>query len=241
MRILGFDTSTDDTVVAASDGEIALAERRAGPDASGRPVHSGALLALIGEAVTAAGGWDRIDRIAVGTGPGTFTGIRIGIATARGLALSTGVPLTGISTLAALAVGAARQGNGDAPVLAVLDARRGEVFAGLYSPAGLELEPPVVCSPEALADRLDETGSRLERAPLVAGPGAVRFKDRLERAGIPVPAPESDIHRLAGHALCELGAGVSSTDTARPLEPTYLRVPDAQLWLERDHRDPSDG
>lgn len=233
MRLIGFDTATDDTVVAATDGDDTLFERVTGPDVSGRPRHSEMLLKAIGEAATAAGGWNRIDRIAVGVGPGTFTGIRIGIATARGFSLSTGVPAVGISTLSALAVGVAARTREGGPVMPLLDARRGEVFAGLYNPAGRELEPPAACPPERLVEWIAGISARLPRPPQVAGPGALRFADQLERAGFPVPGPESDLHRLSGRALCRLGAGITP-ETAEPLEPIYLRAPDAKIWLERD-------
>ena len=227
MKIIGFDTATDDTAVAATSGGEVVFERLIGPGANGRPVHSESLLLTMNEAAETLGGWGDVRRIAVGTGPGTFTGIRIGIATANGLALSTGVELTGVSTLEALSLPLR---NGTDPVLPVLDARRGEVFAALYTADG-ELEwPPFAASPEELGRRLAE----LERSPRVGGPGAVRFRDELTRAGVEIAGSEADIHHLSGRSLCELGNAVGRVDHSIPLEPTYLRVPDAQLWLERD-------
>lgn len=236
MRLIGLDTATDDTVVAAIDGEQVLFERVTGPDSSGRPRHSETLVGTVEEAVAAAGGWKRIDRIAVGIGPGTFTGIRIGLATAKGLSLSTGIPAVGIPTLAALAAGVAARKEESGPVMPVLDARRGEVFAALYNAGGRELEPPAACPPERLVEWLAEITARLPRPPRVAGPGALRFADQLDRAGVPVPDPGSDLHRLSGSALCRLAAGLPSSETAKPLEPIYLRAPDAKIWLERDRR-----
>lgn len=235
------DTATDDTVVAALDGAELVFERIHGPDDAGRPRHSETLLVALDEAAAAAGGWDRIDRIAVGLGPGTFTGIRIGIATATGLAISTSLPLVGVSTLAALAVGAAREVPGRGPVMAVLDARRGEAFAGLYNPAGRELEPPAVLKPDRLTDRLAEISTRLPVPPRIAGPGSLRFRDDLELAGYPIPEPGSRAHRLSGRAICELGAGVPQPEVGKPLDPIYLRAPDAQIWLERDRPDRDPG
>lgn len=238
MKTVGFDTATDDTVVAGLDGDRAVAERVIAPADSGRPLHSQTLLEAATDAADALGGWNEVDRIAVGLGPGTFTGIRIGVATAAGLALSTGVPAVGVSTLAALGVSLARESGLEGPVVPVLDARRGEIFAGLYNHAGRELEPPFVCPPDELAARIDEYTSRLPQPPLVGGPGAVRFVRELDRAGIHVPCPESALHRLSGRAVCELGAGAARSQPGKPLEPIYLRVPDAQLWLERDGQDP---
>lgn len=238
MKTVGFDTATDDTVVAALDDERVVAERAIGPGGSGRPQHSQALLAAVAEAAEALGGWEQVDRIAVGLGPGTFTGIRIGVATGAGLALSTGLPAVGVSTLAALAVTIARASGGSGPVMPVLDARRGEVFAGLYNGAGRELEPPFTASPQDLADRIAEITARLPAPPMIGGPGSVRFRDELDRAGISIPPPGEGLHRLSGRAVCELGAGAPRSESGKPLEPIYLRVPDAQLWLERDGRSP---
>lgn len=229
MRIVGFDTATDDTVVGASaDGEIAF-QSVSPPDPGGRPVHSGSLLEGVTRAADAVGGWSRVDRIAVGTGPGTFTGIRIGMATANGIALTTGIELRGVSTLAALARPALGPGHS---VLTVLDARRGEVFAALYGPAGEVVWPPFVCGPDDLASRVTGSGTSL----IAGGPGAVRFSEELGRAGIAVAGPEADLHRLSAGAICDLGAEAEPEEPSKPLEPTYLRVPDAQVWLERDGR-----
>lgn len=227
MKIIGFDTATDDTVVAASDGEEIVFERLIGPGDNGKPVHSETLLATMNEAAEALGGWADVNRIAVGTGPGTFTGIRIGIATANGLALSTGVELVGVSTLETLSL---PMRSGEAPVLPLLDARRGEVFAALYEADGTEAWPPFAAGPDELVSRLGE----LKRSPRVGGPGAVRFMDELTRAGVKIAGPEAGIHHLSGRFICELGATIGRVDQSIPLEPTYLRVPDAQLWLERD-------
>lgn len=236
MRLIGIDTATDDTAVAAIDGGRVVFERTAGPDRSGRPRHSQTLLGTVGEAVEAIGGWERVDRIAVGIGPGTFTGIRIGIATAKGLSLSTGVAAVGVSTLAALAAGIAGSTGEGGPVMPMLDAKRGEVFTGLYNAAGRELEAPAACPPDRVVEWLEEISARLPRPPRVAGPGALRFADQLERAGHTVSDPGSDLHRLSGGAVCRLGAGIPSSETAKPLEPIYLRAPDAKIWLERDRR-----
>jgi len=231
VRVLAFDTATDDTVVASIDGDRVAFERTVPPE--GRPLHSQALLSLASEAADALGGWDGVERIAVGIGPGTFTGIRIGVATAAGLAASTGIPVTGISTLAALArsIGEAA---GTGPVMPLLDARRGEVFGGLHDAAGAPMGAPFVCGPEELMRQL---GSREGVVPLVAGPGAVRFRDELLRAGFETEPDGSSVHRLAGRPVCELGAMAEKTGPAT-LEPLYLRIPDAQLWLERDGNSP---
>lgn len=203
-----------------------LYEERVGLTAEGSPRHSTALLAEIERAVETSGGWDRVGLIAVGQGPGSFVGIRIGLATARGLAASTGLPVAGVCTLDALGRAMTEKATAS---LAVLDARRGEVFAALYSPQGERLWEPLVSSPEALVERL----SRLPSPPLGAGSGAVRFRHELASRGVEVPDDDDPIHRVAARHVCALAAAkVDGADAA--LEPIYLRPPDAQRWHERD-------
>jgi len=231
LRVLAFDTSTDDTVVAAAEDGLPVFERVVAPDGR-RPLHSRALLALVDEAVESLGGWDRVDRIAVGVGPGTFTGIRIGVATAAGLGASAGVDAVGVPTLTALAMSAAEAAGSHGPTLPLIDARRGEVFGCLHDGARRPAGEPFVCGPAALVERLESTGESGE-PPLIGGPGAVRFRDELIHAGFDVEPPASPVHRLTGRPFCDLGAA-AETIGPETLEPLYLRIPDAQLWLERD-------
>src|SRR5262249_28777116 len=153
----------------------------------------------IERSVDAVGGWGRIERIAVGVGPGSFTGLRIGIATARGLAQARGIPVVAVGTLSALARGIAGEAD-DRLGLPVIDARRGEAFAGLFE-GGAERWPPSVSPPEQLAVRLRE----LDRTPLAAGDGALRFAEELEAVGAIVAPPESPIHRVAARHVCAVG------------------------------------
>lgn len=232
--MIGFDTATDDTVVAATDGESLLFESLVPP--SKRPVHSQVLLDLVGQAAESLGGWEMVERIAVGVGPGIFTGIRIGVATAGGLSASTGVEAVGISTLSALAVSIA-ESTGASRVSPLIDARRGEVFGGLHDGEGNPLEDPYVCGPVDLVERLKNESEAGERS-IPAGPGAVRFRDELLRAGFEVEPTESPVHRLTGRSFCQLGAAADQVGP-ETLKPLYLRIPDAQLWLERDGKSPA--
>jgi tRNA threonylcarbamoyladenosine biosynthesis protein TsaB len=204
--ILGLDTATASTAVGLWAPGGPELERRDDPPLGARPAHAGRLLLLVEEVLAAAGAdWDAVERIAVGVGPGSFTGLRLGIATARGLAQARNLPLVGVSSLAALAVGAD---------LAVIDARRGEVFAAAEGRFG-----PVALAPEALADRI-------QPGWLTVGDGAVRFREPLERAGAVIPADDAPQHRVSALQICRLGATGEPADRDALL-PDYRREPDA--------------
>ncbi|MGI9557707.1 MAG: tRNA (adenosine(37)-N6)-threonylcarbamoyltransferase complex dimerization subunit type 1 TsaB [Solirubrobacterales bacterium] len=232
--ILGFDTATPDVAVAVVEGDDVLAERNLAPPPEGRPRHATMLLATIEDLVSATGGWERIERIAVGVGPGSFTGLRIGITTATSLAYARSLPLAGVSSLAALAAGISTGRDSAPPCLPVIDARRGEAFAALYQ--GNEGEGavwgPSVLSPAELAMAAEQapTGTR------AAGDGALRFRAELEAAGIEVQPDGDEAHRLSARYVCRLSAGAAAQAT--PPQPAYLRQPDAKLWRERDLGNP---
>lgn len=228
MRILGLDTATRATTVALDCEGAQLLELRDDPPAGERPGHATRLLPLISRLMDDAGlDWQEIDRIAVGLGPGTFTGLRIGLATARALGQATGIPLVGVSTLQALAwnVELSPAGDSDA-VLALLDARRGELYAGAWDPRrgdGDALLGPAALTPRALQEALPEIGSRL----LAIGEGAVAFRDVLESAGVDVPSDGSELHRVRASSHCRLARHLPVTPLDA-LAPDYQRLPDAQ-------------
>ena len=218
-----------DTVACAwRDGEV-LHESQLGLSPRGRPLHATGLLQEVERAAAAAGGWDRVDLLAVGLGPGTFTGIRVGIATARGLAVSLGLPVRGVCTLDALGRGIQEAENGGL-ALAVLDGWRGEVFAALYGAHGERLWGPAVQRPEELAERV---GS-LDETPAVAGSGAVRFRKELTRDGVRIADDSDPVHRVAARHLCAFAAAMAGGKDGEQLAPIYLRPPDAERWRERD-------
>jgi tRNA threonylcarbamoyladenosine biosynthesis protein TsaB len=239
--ILGFDTATRATTVALWDpgtGAPAL-EARDDPPPGARPRHATLLMKLIVELLSRAGlGWGEIDRIAVGVGPGTFTGLRIGIATARALGRARAIPLVGISTLESLAVAAtdaAETGHALPPgvdaVLAVIDARRGEVFAAGWplaqsgaSPSPAPSPAPQAFSPARLAQLLGETPRRW----LAVGDGAVEFREVLERSGVWIPEEDSDLHRVSAINHCRL-ATARLASAPDEVGPEYLRLPDAEI------------
>jgi tRNA threonylcarbamoyladenosine biosynthesis protein TsaB len=159
-------------------------------------------LVLVDEVLARAGRESsEIAQVVVGCGPGSFTGLRIGIATARGLALGLGVPCTGVSTLVALGAGAPG-------AIALIDARRGELFT--LDADGRE----VVEQPEAVA-------ARVAPETLCVGDGAVRYRTLLEAAGAVVPDDDDARHAPAVAALAGLASGA-------PAEPVYVRRPDAE-------------
>ena len=137
--IAGLDTATDDVSVAVvRDGEV-VDERLVPKPDGGRPRHAEALLVELEGAVGASGGWDAVDRLAIGIGPGSFTGLRVGLATARAIAQALSKPVVPVGTLAALAAGIAEGGGEGRPRLAMLDGRRGEAFTALFGPGGEEV------------------------------------------------------------------------------------------------------
>ena len=206
MIVLGLDTATPSTVVGLmlSDGNTLQA--RDDPTGGQRPGHATRLLPLVEALLVESGlAWKQIERIAVGVGPGTFTGLRIGIATARGLSQSLDIPLVGVSSLRALAhavdvaghrvsaedIRAPDSGSPHEPatrdsvaaphlsaspretgVLAVIDARRDEVFLAAYDASGELLAPralpptrSLTCSNVPRSKQSPSTGSRWETEP----------------------------------------------------------------------------
>jgi tRNA threonylcarbamoyladenosine biosynthesis protein TsaB len=233
MRILAFDTATRATSVALVDtaGGV-VAEARDDPAPGLRPRHTTQLLTLVKDVLDRGGGWDAVDRIAVGVGPGTFTGLRIGVATARALARARNLPLAGVSTLASVALAAAAEAEFDA-VMAVIDARRGEVFAAAWAPAALArltagepLLDPVAIGPEALGKAGRELGSRW----LAVGDGTVEFRAVLEASGATIPDRDSNLHRVDAVHHARL-ASRSGPELGADVRPEYLRLPDAELSL----------
>ena len=228
--VLGFDTATPDTVVALAAGDAEPRELRHTPGPRERPGHASRLLPLAGTLLDGAGlTFADVDRIGVGVGPGTFTGLRIGVATARALAQGGGADTVAVSTLRALAAAAGHDG----PVLAVLDARRGEAFAAAYH-GDDELFGPVAVRPEALPDLIRSRPEPPETW-LAVGDGALAFRDQLEPAAVEVPADGNPCHRVSAVAICRL-ASRSVPVPRDALVPEYVRLPDAEETRRRAQR-----
>jgi tRNA threonylcarbamoyladenosine biosynthesis protein TsaB len=240
MRVLAFDTATRATTVALSEAPGGpVWELRDDPPVGQRPGHSAQLLALTAGVMQAAGAsWEEIDRIAVGVGPGTFTGLRIGIATARALASAREIPLVGVSTLQSLALGGVNT-PGVEIVAAVIDARRREVFAATWklsaasAPDGRrtlseQLLAPRPVAPAELAEQLSALGGNR----LAIGDGAVEFRSVLERSGALIPETGAEVHWVTAINHCEL-AREQRAGAPEDVRPDYLRLPDAELARRR--------
>jgi tRNA threonylcarbamoyladenosine biosynthesis protein TsaB len=200
LLILSLDTATDIATACVSRDGLVLAESAT----RARSVAAQRVLADVDRLMDEAGVTPaELDLVVAGTGPGTFTGLRIGLAAARALGFALGIPVRGVSTLDAL-----RAGEG--VDVACVDARRGEVFA-----AGGGLDAQAI-APEALADALSP-------GLVCAGDGAIRYRQRL--AGLAIPADDSPLHvPWARHHAAFAGS-------AGPPEPLYLRAPDADRAL----------
>jgi tRNA threonylcarbamoyladenosine biosynthesis protein TsaB len=219
VTLLGLDTSTPAaSACVLRDGREAFERTPPAERLSRPPAHASELMPAVAEVMEQAGvGWSDLEAIAVGVGPGTFTGLRIGIATARALATATDLPLRQVSSLAALAAGI------DGPLrLPLIDARRSEVFGALFED-GRELWSPFAASPDDLVARLRGAGFR----PLAAGDGSLRFRGMLEEAGIPVAPQDSTAHVVRALHVCRLGED-SKDEAPEAVLPEYLREPDAK-------------
>jgi tRNA threonylcarbamoyladenosine biosynthesis protein TsaB len=198
MLILAFDTATSVATAALVDGDEAVAERTTQPRRLLEDVD--ALLRQGGVQAAA------LEGVVVGTGPGSFTSLRMGLSAARALALALDIAAAGVSTLDALAAGA----SGARPVI---DARRREVFTVVGG-------KPVAVAPAEV---------ELERGEVCVGDGAVRYRDVLEAAGAEVPPDESELHVPQASIHVRLAAG--DFGPADQIEPVYVRVPDAERSL----------
>jgi tRNA threonylcarbamoyladenosine biosynthesis protein TsaB len=233
VRILALDTATSATSVAVTDTDSGVVlEDRDDPEPGQRPRHTSRLLALIAAVLECVGwDWTELDRLAVGVGPGTFTGLRIGVATARALAQARRLELVAVSTLQSLALGAAGEPAGDDLLMPVLDARRGEVFAAAWPPApsgALNAWDPVLRPVAVTPENLAQTVFGLSRDCLAVGDGALAFRAVLERSGAVIPEDDSELHRVSAINHCRL-AGSQATQDQDSIRPQYLRLPDAEL------------
>ncbi|MBF4160289.1 tRNA (adenosine(37)-N6)-threonylcarbamoyltransferase complex dimerization subunit type 1 TsaB [Nocardioides acrostichi] len=202
--LLTFDTATPLVSAALYDDGRVVAERSAQA-----PMKHGEQLAPLIEGVLTDAGALRIDvtAIGVGVGPGPFTGLRVGLVTARTLALALEIPVYGVCSLDVLAVEAADTGVVPGQFVVATDARRKEVYLAAYDESGVRLSGPVVAKPAEVATELP-----------VVGEGAVLYPEAFGRAAGPTQPSAGWLARVVAEERAEL----------LDPEPLYLRRPDAQ-------------
>ncbi|MHB8241364.1 MAG: tRNA (adenosine(37)-N6)-threonylcarbamoyltransferase complex dimerization subunit type 1 TsaB [Solirubrobacteraceae bacterium] len=241
MIVLGLDTATSSSAAGLLLADGSTREARDDPRAGEHPGHATRLLGLSRELLDGASiSWRDLERLAVGVGPGTFTGLRVGIATARALAQSLAIDLVGVSSLQALAHGAlsATSATTHDAILAVIDARRGEVFVAAYERGeegiSRELTPPVAVKPERVGEVLQHASAPTpdpQRRWLAVGDGAVRYDTQLGDFALEIADEDSQLHRVSAAAICELASTLPAGDYGE-IVPDYRRRPDAELKLE---------
>ncbi|MGU3540281.1 tRNA (adenosine(37)-N6)-threonylcarbamoyltransferase complex dimerization subunit type 1 TsaB [Methylobacterium sp. A54F] len=216
MRILAIDTALDvcAACVATDDSDELLAEEVM-PLARG---HAEALLPLVERVMARVpGGFEALDRVAVTVGPGSYTGLRVGLSAARAVGLAAGIPVVGVTTLSALLAPLLAQG-GNGLMVAAIDARHGAVYLqAMQAGAGIAVPPTLM--------RLDEAADQLGRPPVtLVGSGAPALAAALQARGHAAEVTGTGAPEIAWVASLGL---VADPDQALP-RPLYLRGPDAQ-------------
>lgn len=236
MNLLAIDTSSAGTLVVARSASGAVAERRHEPGAGERPAHTTLGLVLAAQALDELGlTWTDLDRVGVGTGPGSFTGLRAGLSAAAGIARRLAVPLVGVTATELLAAGATARA-GERPLLTVVDGRRRELFIERWTLAAPHGPGPLATRNGGGIEviRRADVAGRLEHLAgwLVVGDGALLERDALLALGADVPEPGDAAHQLGGHALAELTA-TGPAQEADAVRPTYGRDADAVPTAQR--------
>jgi tRNA threonylcarbamoyladenosine biosynthesis protein TsaB len=230
MIVLALDTTGRAGSAAIVQGGVVLAELSGDPAVTHGQRLPGELMRLVDDAGIAL---EAVDLLAVAAGPGSFTGLRVGIATMQGLAVATGKPIVPVSTLEALARAGFKEG--DALVAPWIDAQRGEVFGALYDTGRTPIGEPTALPPAATLTSLATiAGGRRIR---LVGDGAVRYSNTIasaldEGADVDpvVPTLASWIARIAAEAP---GRAIAPHAVA----PIYVRRPDAELARDRRARE----
>ncbi|HJP19956.1 MAG TPA: tRNA (adenosine(37)-N6)-threonylcarbamoyltransferase complex dimerization subunit type 1 TsaB [Alphaproteobacteria bacterium] len=218
MKVLAFDTTLEACSAALWQGGQVLAVERQHIVRG----HAEALMPMV-ESVMAEAGfeYDALDLIAVTRGPGTFTGLRIGLAAARGLGLACGRPVLGLTSLEALAAGVPA---GDESLFVAIDARRGEVYGQAFDASLVPLCEPFARSPAAAAEAIPEGPA------LVLGSGAALIREtqagEWQRLRFSPGNEQPDAAVVAARAAALAAAGGLPEV---PPAPLYLRQPDARL------------
>lgn len=228
MIILSLDTTTRAGSAALLKDGVVSAERAGDPGRTHGERLPADLLQLLDEAGVRI---DEVDLFAVAAGPGSFTGLRVGIATVQGLAMARGRKVVPVSVLEALA-GAARDAPG--PIAAWMDAQRGEVFSETYAPGGIRILTAAESAPPDVL--LDAAAALPDGPPVFIGDGAVRYREAItERFGpdtVILPPPP-----LAGFIGAIAAAHPERAVLPHAVVPIYIRRPDAELARARRARE----
>jgi tRNA threonylcarbamoyladenosine biosynthesis protein TsaB len=216
MRVLAIDTALAACAAAVLDPERGIVASESLPMVRG---HAEALIPLIARVMKQAGiKFSDVDRIAVTAGPGSFTGVRVGLAAARGFGVATGVPVVGVSTLAVYAA-PFLAGNGKAPVVAAIDARHDHVFLQVFGPGGQTLVSP------RLAQLNDAIRAASDAPACLVGSAARAVADGLSKDAAP---PRAVDPREAPDIVWVAQIGAVTPQAKSAPHPQYLRAPDAQ-------------
>lgn len=228
--LLALDTATRRASVALCRGEQVLAQ-------ASREVttHSEGLVLLMDETLRQASVTvQQVEVFVCGQGPGSFTGLRIGMATVKGLCLASSRPMVCVCSLLPLALAAGETAEAGQLVAAVLDARRHEIYVGLYRD-GAPLAAPTVCPPERLADLVPA-----QESVILAGDGALAYRDRLLGALGRASMAAEGCHQIEARYLAHAAlprVAAADFDDLHTAVPLYIRATDAKLpALPQDRR-----
>jgi tRNA threonylcarbamoyladenosine biosynthesis protein TsaB len=219
MNILALDTSMGacSAALLRADGTQQAIFARQVPMARG---HAEALLPMVAEIMDEAGvEFAAVDRIAATLGPGSFTGVRIAIAAARGIALVTDAKLWGTDSLTVMAWVTLAESSAEGPFAVAVDARRSMLYLGLFDGEGKRLQGPVLVAPDAAIALLPEGCNK------VFGSGAAFLAEAALASGLRLEASLPDLQPSAAN-LAELA--LKADETLPSLRPLYLRAPDAK-------------
>jgi tRNA threonylcarbamoyladenosine biosynthesis protein TsaB len=221
MKLLGIDTALGACSAAVMSGDRVLAQAHEEMVRG----HAEALAPMVERVMREAGvAFSELERLAVTTGPGTFTGQRVGLAFVRALAVALQRPAVGVTTLDAMAA-QALAGDEAAWAAVVLDAKRDEIYLGARLASGASLSVPVLLPVADAVDRIVTLAGEAGSAPLLVGSAAESFLSRLAERGM--TARVSDVRQPDAIFVARLGA--IAAHPQEPPRPLYLRAPDAKL------------
>ena len=224
MKILAIDSATAACSAAVWSGD-GIAAHRFETMARGHAVH---LMPMVRDVMAESGlDFPDLDFIATTTGPGGFTGLRIGLAAARALAMAAKLPIVGYSTLETVARSPRRDAN-RRPVLVVLDAKRTDFYFQLFKPDGAAMGPPATAAPDLIAAAVTP-----QNPVIICGDGADAVFETINAYGIQLERSKGpdvpDAAILAQIAHSDVGSDMKFQFKSRPPEPVYLRAPNAAL------------